>query len=64
MTLFVLAALARGALHAAATPGNQVRKARSSPTAAGDTMIGAALARETVNSIAGHPALTRPTPLD
>ena len=60
MTLFVLAALARGALRAAATPGNQVRKARSSPTAAGDTMIGAALARETVNSIAGHPARDAP----
>ena len=60
MTLFVLAAVARGALHAAATPGKQVRKARSSPTASSDTMIGAALARETVNSIAGHPARDAP----
>ena len=60
MTLFVLVALARGLLRAAAAPGNQVRKARSSPTAVGDTMIGAAMARETVNSIAGRPARDAP----
>jgi hypothetical protein len=60
MTLFVIAAVVRALQRAAATPGTQVRKARSSPTAVGDTMIGAAVAKETVNSIAGHP--TRDTP--
>jgi len=61
ITLFVLGASVRALQRAAAAPGTQVRKARSSPTAAGDTMIGVAAARETVNSIAGHPA--RDTPL-
>jgi hypothetical protein len=42
------------------TGRTQVRNARSSPTAVGDTMIGAAVARETVNSIAGHPARDTP----
>ena len=60
MTLFVLGALIRALKRAAATPGNQVRKARSSPTAAGDTMIGAAVASETVNRIAGHPGRDTP----
>ena len=60
MTLFVLAAFVRALQRAAATPGTQVRKARSSPTAAGDTLIGTAVARETVNSIAGHPARDTP----
>jgi hypothetical protein len=56
MTLFVLGALVRALQRAAAAPGNQVRRVRSSRTAVGDTLIGAAAARETVNSIAGHPA--------
>jgi hypothetical protein len=60
MTLFVLAAFGRGLKRAAAAPGNQVRKARSSPTAVGDTIIGAALAKETVDSIAGQPARGTP----
>ena len=60
MTLFVIAAFVRALQRAAAAPGTQVRKARSSPTAVGDTMIGAAVARETVNSIAGHPARDTP----
>jgi hypothetical protein len=60
MTLFVIAAFVRALQRAAATPGTQVRKARSSPTAVGDTMIGAAVAKETVNSIAGHPARDAP----
>ena len=61
MTLFVIAAFVRALQRAAATPGTQVRKARSSPTAVGDTMIGAAVAKETVNSIAGHPARDTPS---
>jgi hypothetical protein len=60
MTLFVIGAFVRASQRAAAAPGTQVRKARSSPTAVGDTMIGAAVARETVNSIAGHPARDTP----
>ena len=47
----------------AAAPGTLVRNVRSSPTAVGDTMIGAAVAKETVNSIAGHPIRTRRSPL-
>ena len=60
MTLFVVAAFVRALQRAAAAPGTQVRKARSSPTAVGDTMIGAAVAKETVNSIAGRPARDTP----
>ncbi len=60
MTLFVIAAFVRALQRAAAAPGTQVRKARSSPTAVGDTMIGAAVAKETVNSIAGRPARDTP----
>jgi hypothetical protein len=60
MTLFVIAASVRALHRAAAAPGTQVRKARSSPTAIGDTMIGAAVAKETVNGIAGRPARDMP----
>ena len=60
MTLFVIGAFVRELQRAAAAPGTQVRKARSSPTAVGDTMIGVGAARETVNSIAGHPARDTP----
>ncbi len=60
MTLFVIAAFVRALQRAAAAPGTQVRKARSSPTAVGDTMIGVSAARETVNSIAGRPARDTP----
>ena len=60
MTFFVIAASVRALQRAAAAPGTQVRKARSSPNAVGDTMIGAAVAKETVNSIAGHPARDMP----
>ena len=60
MTLFVMAAFVRALQRAAAAPGTQVRKARSSPTAVGDTMIGGAVAKETINRIAGHPARDTP----
>jgi hypothetical protein len=60
MTLFVIAAFIRALQRAAAAPGTQVRKARSSPTAVGDAMIGAGVAKETVNGIAGHPARDMP----
>jgi hypothetical protein len=61
MTLFVIATFVRGLQRAAAAPGTQVRKARSSPTAVGDTIIGTAVAKEAVNSIAGHPARDTPS---
>lgn len=60
MTLFVIAASVRALRRAAAAPGTQVRKARSSPTAVGDTMIGVSVAKETVNGIAGRPARDMP----
>ena len=60
MTLFVMAASVRALQRAAAAPGTQVRKARSSPTAVGDTMIGVSVAKETVNGIAGRPARDMP----
>jgi hypothetical protein len=54
--VFAIGAFAAALRRGAAAPGAQVRKARSSPTAVGDTMIGAAVASETLDSIAGHPA--------
>jgi hypothetical protein len=45
LTLFVIAAFAGALRRAAAAPRTQVRKARSSPTAKGDTMIGAAVVK-------------------
>ena len=63
MTLVVLGTFVRALQRAAAAPGTLVRNVRSSPTAVGDTMIGAAVAKETVNSIAGHPIRTRRSPL-
>ena len=60
MTLFLVGAFVRALQRSAAAPGTQVRKVRSSPTAVGDTMIGAAVAKETVNRIAGHPARDTP----
>jgi len=56
VSLFALAAFGAAVRRGAAAPGTQVRKARSSPTAVGDTMIGAAAAKETLDSIAGHPS--------
>src|ERR1700722_16589103 len=56
VTLIVIGAFGGAIRRAAAAPRTQVRKARSSPTAVGDTMIGAATAKETLESIAGHPA--------
>jgi hypothetical protein len=55
VSLLALAAFGAAVRRAAATPGTQVRKVRSSPTAVGDTMIGTAAAKETLDSIAGHP---------
>ena len=56
LTLIVLASVARGVRRAFAAPGAQVRKARSSPHAVGDTVIATAAFKETVDSIAGRPS--------
>jgi hypothetical protein len=56
VTLIVIAAFGASIRRAAAAPGTQVRKVRSSPTAVGDTMIGVAAAKETLDSIAGRPS--------
>lgn len=56
VTLIVIGAFARALRRIAAAPGTQVRKVRSSPTAAGDAMIGTAAIKETIDSIAGHPS--------
>ncbi len=53
ITLIVIGAVASALRRAAASPGTQVRKVRSSPTAVGDTMIVAAVLRETLRSLAG-----------
>jgi putative oligomerization/nucleic acid binding protein len=56
LTLIVIASVARGVRRAFAAPRAQVRKARSSPHAVGDTVIATAAFKETVDSIAGHPS--------
>jgi hypothetical protein len=56
LTLIVLASVARGVRRAFAAPRAQVRKARASPHAVGDTVIATAAFKETVDSIAGHPS--------
>ena len=56
VTLFVIGAFARAVHRGVATPRTQVHKVRSSPTAVGDTMIGTAALKETLDSVAGHPS--------
>jgi hypothetical protein len=56
LTLIILASVARALRRGAAAPRKQVRKARSSPTLAGDSLIATAALKETVDSIAGHPS--------
>jgi hypothetical protein len=61
VTLFAIGASATGIRRAFAASGRHVRRIRSSPTRVGDTMIGGAVAKETVDSIAGHPARDAPS---
>jgi hypothetical protein len=56
LTLILIASFARAVRRVFAAPRKQVRKARSSPTFVGDTMIATAALKETVDSIAGHPS--------
>lgn len=55
LTLVILGSVARGVRRVFAAPRTQVRKARSSPNFAANTMIGAAAFKETVDGIAGRP---------
>jgi hypothetical protein len=54
--LILIAAFGTALRRAAAAPRTQARKVRSSPTAVGNTVIGAAAAKETLDSIAGRPS--------
>jgi hypothetical protein len=56
LTLVVLGSVARGVRRVFAAPRTQIRKARSSPNAAGNAMIATAAFKETVDSIAGRPS--------
>lgn len=60
LTLIVIGAAARGVRRVFAAPRNQIRKARSSPNLAGNTMIATAAFKETVDSIAGRPSRDKP----
>jgi hypothetical protein len=60
LTLVVIGSVARGVRRIFATPGTQVRKARSSPNFAGNTTIATATFKETVDSIAGRPSRDMP----
>ena len=56
VTLFAFTAFVRALHRIASAPRTQVRKARSSPTAATDAMLGAAAVRETIDRVAGAPS--------
>lgn len=56
VTLIAIGAFARALHRIVAAPRTQVRKVRSSPTLVGDTMIGTAALKETLDSVAGHPS--------
>ena len=59
LTLVVIGSVARGVRRAFTAPRTQVRKARSSPNFASDTVIATAAFKETVDSITGHPSRDR-----
>lgn len=61
VTLFAIGATARALLRIASAPGTQVRKARSSPTAASDAMLGAAALKATLDGVAGAPSRKTPS---
>lgn len=54
LTLIVLGSIVRGVRRALGAPRRRIRKARSSPSFAGDTMIATAVFKESVDSIAGR----------
>jgi hypothetical protein len=60
LTLIVIGSAARGVRRVFSAPRKQIRKARSSPNLAGNTMIATAAFKETVDSIAGQPSRDTP----
>jgi hypothetical protein len=56
LTLVVVGSVARGVRRVFAAPRKEIRKARSSPNFAGNTMIATAAFKETVDRIAGRPS--------
>ena len=56
LTLIVIGSVVRGVRRVFAAPGTEIRKARSSPDFAGNTMIATAAFKETVDTIAGPPS--------
>lgn len=56
LTLVILGSVVRGVRRVFAAPRTQIRKARSSPNFAGNTMIATAAFKETVDGIAGRPS--------
>jgi hypothetical protein len=60
LTLILMGSVVRAVHRAFTAPGRQIRKARSSPNFAGNTVIATAALKETVDSVAGHPSRDRP----
>jgi hypothetical protein len=60
LTLIVIGSAARAVRRVFAAPRKQIRKARSSPNLAGNTMIATGAFKETVDSIAGRPSRDTP----
>ena len=60
LTLVVIGSVARGVRRAFAAPRKQVRKARTSPNFAGDTLIATAVLKESVDGIAGRASRDMP----
>ena len=60
LTLVLIGSVARAVRRVFTAPRRQIRKARSSPNFAADTMIAGAALNETVDSIAGHPSRDTP----
>jgi hypothetical protein len=60
LTLVVFGSVARGIRRVFAAPGTEIRKARSSPNFAGNTMIATAAFKETVDSVVGRPSRDTP----
>jgi hypothetical protein len=56
LTLVVIGSVARGIRRVLAAPRTEIRKARSSPNFASNTVIATAAVKETVDSIAGRPS--------
>ena len=60
LTFVVIGSVARGVRRGFAAPRTQIRKARSSPNFAGNTMIATAAFTETLDRVAGRPSKDTP----